>query len=641
MKRFRSLFGLETPGKLLEAGLIAASLIIPFGIQINHLGLYGDDWSIALSKELVSNTSFLERLIQKILINLAGVHPEIYHLATLCLLFILGFILQKVLIQVGMDRVSAITSVVLFELYPGFLQPISGLELIGILVGLIFVVISVHYYLKWQNQTDPGIRFLVFGIIFSFFGMIISPYSAALISFTFLLIIIKKFNTNKRIEIYILGILLLLSGILFFIRFSYENMSLSSNLILRSIRVWLDSFVISWRQILSIPSNGRETLIYFLMMILAAFFLFRIYSTIGKEEDNKLEKQDNQNNLVDFTITVCCILAGFGYILLLTIAGFKLEINYPNDLGLIAIGALASIVVVIVVKLVFLPKYQLAILIVLIVLAGGAKYTIINRYADENSRVEDMLAQLSVRGDFVQQGTVLISEQLPFDFTSQKSIDALLNYQFGVKQENRAITYLSADHPELREFLRNSSINTTELRIDDYPIIIEKNNMLGFWDKPGGCVLLLDKRSEKANLPQELKYLSSISKPELFIVTNLSDVKQLDRFRNKIENPWCFYYQLASRQVAEGNWQAVLDTYTEAEKQGFTPQSLSDYLPLLNASLSEKLFQSSIEISQEFVSQPEQKDIICNYWNQYESDSKYLKEVISEVEKGKNVLGCP
>jgi hypothetical protein len=138
-----------------------------------------------------------------------------------------------------------------------------------------------------------------------------------------------------------------------------------------------------------------------------------------------------------------------------------------------------------------------------------------------------------------------------------------------------------------------------------------------------------------------LKIAASLSNPILLESNNLSDVKQLNQFRTKIKNVWCFQYQLANRLVGIENWDEVLQTYKTAEEQGLNSNTFTDHLPLLQASIHKELFSQSIELSKSLILSQEQKGIVCSIWNKYHLESGLTKEVFSEVEKAQIDIGCP
>jgi hypothetical protein len=642
MKIIASIKHSEISKKILEAGLIAFTLILPFGLQINRLGLYGDDWANVLFPKANNSFSGLDGLTRAALIQIAGSQPFLYHLVTLLILFVIGILFKNILIQMGLDHVSATACAMLFLLYPGFLQPISGIVISGILIGLVFALLSFLFFQKWLESSGQKISFLIVGLICSFFCIFYSPFSAVLSCFTFLFLIPcwRKSQTRNKINLVLIGAGLFLAGIISVLLQSQAKLSFHTSVLSRIGRIWLDAFIVCWRQVLAIPQHGSETLIYLLVLLFAGFTLFWIFKMIERAEGISEKDSNHEITSGEFVILISSALVGFGYILLIIIVGLPLEIQYPNDLGMLVLGVLASIFAVLGIKAVFLSKYRLAVLAILIVLAGGARFSLIGRYAVENSSVKDLLAQMAVRADYLQSGSLLISEQLPFDYTTQKAIDALIKKQFNVETQDGSVTYISADQSELREFLHEGSRKETKLRIDNIDRFVSKDNIIGFWVKQGSCMQVLNEKYLLSDLPEGLKLVLPLSKPELFKSNMLSDVKQLNQFRNKIVNDWCFYFQLANRQAADGKWKDVLQTYINAEEEGFTPQSFYDFFPLLTALIQENLFPRAIEISNEFIASQEQKIIICNLWKDRQTEADLTEEAISGIKQARTDVGC-
>ena len=628
--------------QLLKAGLIGAAVVLPFGLQIGRLGLYGDDWSTILFPKTSGSYFSMGSLAKTTIIQFAGAQPILYHLTTIILLFIIGLLLQRVLLQMGLDRVTAVTSVILFLLFPGFLQPASGLAIYPILIGLIFTILSVLSLLEWQGPSVTNNKFGIIGLVCSTCSILISTYTAVLLSFTFLIIIARwqKIPTGKKTLSATIGAGLFLGGLATVLLEAPKKETLDASILIRAASVWMDAFVVSWRQVLAVPLEGSKTILYLLVLLIACFGLIWSFRKIERAEIQDQEQSNSSNTIADIGILICSMLAGFGYIFLILITGLSLEIHYPNDVGMIILGIMAAIIVCLGIKLILLPKYRIAVFAILIVLSAGARYSLVGRYVSENSKVEDMLAQMAVRGDYLEAGSMLISEQLPFDFTAQTSIDALIRNRFKVDKRDSAVTYISADQPEVRDFLQNERQKKATFRMGDVEISVNKERLIGAWIAPGGCLQILNGNNELSGLPQGLRLVAALSKPELLVATNLSDVKQLNQFRYKIEKDWCFYFQLASRQAAEKKWTKVFQTYKIAEGQGLTPESFIDFLPLLSSSIREKQFLKSIELSKELISDPEQKDIICNLWEDFRIESNMKEEVISEVERAKTTIGC-
>lgn len=635
-----SVFDLPTKySSILTPGLITLTLVIPFGLQINQLGFYGDDWANVL---FPSTPNGLGGLMQAGLINFAGTQPLPYHLITLVLFLLSMFLLHKLLNHVGLDPVSALTAAILVQVFPAFSQLVSALALFPVLLGLVFAFSAAILFIKWAEFSTKKVFYFIGGLVCSVASILLSHFGAILVGFTFLIFIPgwRERQTSERNRLAVLSAVLLIGSISSLLLLSPEKAVLSFDLLTKSIRVWLDAFVSSWRQIIAFPQEGSQTLIYLVLLVISSVLFYMGLRVIEKTSETSEENPNFNNTKLDIQILLSSAAVGFIFIILSKVFGIPLSTQYPDDLGMLVVGIMAAVFITVTVKLILVAKYRLAVLSVLIVLSTGARFTQINRYVVESSHVEDILSQLSVRGDEVKPGTILASEQLPLNYTTRKAVDALLQKLFIKGAQISSNIYLNADNPEVRDFLLDESRKETELRIADVSTPVKKDSLIGFWVQPDGCVQIIDDKTEDAQLPQGLKYLVPLSDPNLLVTNRLSDVLQLNQFRTTIENDWCFYYQLAGRQAAGVRWDDVLQTYETAETQGLMPGAFYDQLPFLEASLRQNPIPISLELSKEIIASPEQKNIICTLWNEYKLESKLNKEVISEIQDATQQLEC-
>jgi len=635
-----SVFDLPTKySNILAAGLITLTLVIPFGLQIGQLGLYGDDWANVLFPSTLNGVG---GWVQTVLINFVGTQPLPYHLISLLLFFVVAFLLHKVLIHIGLDTVSALTAAILAQVFPAFSQSVSALAFFPVLLGLVLAFSAAIFFIKCAEISAKKVFYFIGGLFCSIVSVLLSPFSAILMGLIFLVFISGWWErqAKEKVGTGILSAILLIGSISSLLLFSVDKTLLNFSLLTKSIRVWLDAFVSSWRQIIAFPQEGSQTIIYFVLIIIASVLFYLGLRVIEKTSESSEENQNFSYTKLDIKILLSSAAVGFIFIILSKAFGIALSTQYSDDTGMLVVGIMAAIFITLAVKLILVAKYRLAVLAVLIVLSTGTRFTQINRYGTENARLEDILSQLAVRGDAVKPGTVLASEQLPLNYTTQKAIDALLQKMFNKDAPISSNIYINADTPEFRDFLQDEFRKETELRIADISTLIKKDALIGFWVGPDGCVQILDDKTEDAQLPQGLKYLVPLSSPDLLISNRLSDVLQLRRFRTTIENDWCFYYQLAGRQAAGAKWDDVLLTYDAAEKQGLKPQAFYDQLPLIEASLRQNPIPISLELSKEIISSPEQKNIICTLWNEYKLESDLNKEVLTEIQNSTLQLQC-
>jgi len=120
----------------------------------------------------------------------------------------------------------------------------------------------------------------------------------------------------------------------------------------------------------------------------------------------------------------------------------------------------------------------------------------------------------------------------------------------------------------------------------------------------------------------------------------LSDVKQLEQFRNTIENTWCFYYQIADKQARQNQWDSVLLTYKEAKSLGLGAGNLNGEIPRITALIWTGQISEAKEISQDYLADGDEKETICSLWSQYHTSSLLNEEVKTKIFSAESSLGC-
>ncbi|HEX7555032.1 MAG TPA: hypothetical protein VF338_00300, partial [Leptolinea sp.] len=521
---------------------------------------------------------------------------------------------------------------------PGFGQPGAAFELTVLLIGLVFSLLSIDFYHVSQEMVArTDIRYFIPGLVFSFLALITSPVIAVFEGLAILgLFIYFWFIRNKQT----LWMLFFGAGHLFFSLivltiFTHFPGKISLASFTTSLKTWIDVYLICWRKIIAMPSGGGIVAIYLLVIVLAAGSLFFVFHKLHGNN-----KSDETISSRDLWILIGTTLSGIMLFIILGIFQIPTGTEYPNDIELIVIGIPAAIFMATLVKILFLDDYQLVILAVLIALSGGARFQTTQRFVDETYQVENLISQLQVRGDSIQPGTSLIVEQLPFDYTSRVSLEALIRNRMKLPQSGETVQVIPAENKGIREFLSSSDVDSMSLRIDDFDYVVDKNKMLVIWQPKNECLFFLEAEMTYSELPEGLGLGGKYSNPNLIIINDMSDVKQLNQFRTTIKPEWCFDFQLANRQVQNGQWESAINSYEQITDKNSQKERLTFLKPLLVSYLHSDRFIEATKISEELSGDLENKKIVCQQWTTYLSEKIISKEVLTEAKKAQSSAGC-
>jgi hypothetical protein len=608
------------------------------GLFIPKLGLYGDQWRIVLDPSFIMSGYPVGKLISILLVKLIGTSAIFFHLINAILMVVVGLFLFRILTNLGFKSSYALASTLLFLVFPGFGQPGAAFELSVLLIGLVFSMLSIEYYLLSQKmETKTELRYFIPGIVFSILAFITSPVIAIFEGLAILgLFLYFWFGRNiQPIWLVIFGAGNLISSLVVLTLFSHlpDNISMSS--FTASIKTWIDVYLISWRKVVAMPSGGGIVAVYLLVIAITAGSLFLVF--------HKLQKKNEYDKTVssrDLWIIVGTAFSGIILFIILGIFQIPIGMEYPKDLGLIIIGISAAIFMVTLIKTLFLENYQLVILALLIALSGGTRFLTTQRFVDETNQVKNLISQLKVRSDSLQPGTSLIVEQLPLDYTSRLSLEALIRNRMNLPQSGETVQVIPAENEDVREFLSNSEVESKSLRIDDFDYVVDKNKMLAIWQPKNECLFFLEPEMTYSELPEGLGLSGKYSNPVFIGINHMSDVKQLNQFRTTINPEWCFDYQLANRQEQNGQWENAITSYRQITDGTIKKERLAVLKPLLVSYLHSQRFSEARQISEELSVDLENKKIVCQQWTTYVKEKDISKEVLTEAQKAQISAGC-
>ncbi|NMB55995.1 MAG: hypothetical protein GYA15_14975 [Leptolinea sp.] len=622
----------------LAAGLLFVTGLLSFGIWIGQLGLFGDQWEVVLGSPMREKSLFIGSAVKLCLIGIIGSNALLYHLVNLVLFVLAGWIFLQVLIRLEMDQHLALICAMLFMVFPAFQQPAAAYALSIDLLGLIFACLSILLYLSVLNGSGYDWRRLLAGIGFACLAFLSSPVVAVIEGLSVPVICLLKCDLRSkknRLPIFAAAGHLVLP---FFVLalFTANTEKTGPGIIKESLKSWLDGFVLSWRQIIAMPAGGIETVLYLIVLALAAGILVFLISALEKHipSDQPVRRE--------MSIWQAVISGGMGLAVILILGFFRLSPTgeNPAETGMVVIGMLVSIMIVGVIGFLFLDEYHPVILVLLIVLAAGARFQEIRQFANETHKVEDLLAQLQVRGETLTPGSGLVVEQLPFDFTTRGSLEALLRRQYDPGQGKEQIFLIPAENPEVRDFLNDEAQASKKMRIDNSELSVSKDRLLAIWIPPGACALLIDQQTDQTKLPAGISLAAKYSNPQLLQGDNLSDVKQLDQFRTKIKNKWCFYFQISNRLAQNQAWEQIIEIYNEAESSGMSSSQSEEYFPLLQAYLQMNRITDALELTQRLNKNPDAQHTLCKQWTQILTAVSFPEEVIQQAEKARSSVGC-
>jgi hypothetical protein len=520
--------------------------------------------------------------------------------------------------------------------FPGFSQSTAAFALTIILAGMIFSLMSILFFTHATGKDEPQkVVPLVIGIFCALMAILISAISSIFEAMVVILFLIwRRKDMYKYQTVTYTG--LVIGSLIVPIIFQRNNIHLSPAVMISSIRQWMEGYLIIWRTIVVLPTGGSKIFIYLFALIVLFIILLFVFRVSDK--DTLETKQDLRKLWIALLVSAGC---GFVLILYTEVLNSKSGLNLTDSLDMAVIGLAISVFIVSLIKLLFLDNYQSVILAMIIVLAGGARFQMIDRFAQETRDVDDFLSQLQVRVDGFKPGTSLLVEQLPFNNTTRIALQALIRDRFGISQSDSELQLVPADDTSVREFLMNGELKQKSLRIDNKQVEISKDRVLAVFFPKNGCIRLLEPGEVMGEMPYGLKLASKYSNSLKINVNNLSDVLQLNKFRTTIEKDICYENQLIHRYSAQKSWEDVVNTYAKLPEGSQLQDDMSIGKPVLQAMINTGDIREALNLTNELKNFENYKETICPIWTAALTDSSLSKEVNTSLTSAIPETGCP
>ncbi len=185
------------------------------------------------------------------------------------------------------------------------------------------------------------------------------------------------------------------------------------------------------------------------------------------------------------------------------------------------------------------------------------------------------------RAPGLKTNTLLITNKLPFQYYSDNSLTAPLNWTYAPDFQGENIPYYLAftevrlgrslaaleEGLEVRQAYRTTHFDSTT------------SDALVFYYAPPGCLRILDPEQEPylPVLPDELQEALAISHPAQIVLDAASPASPPQEiFGSEPAHTWCYYFEQADLARQRGDWQQVVRIGDQVLDQGYLPAELSE-----------------------------------------------------------------
>lgn len=585
---------------------------LSYAVLMTQLGLYGDDanflWAYhragpAEYKLFLGWNREIGYLFYQYISPFLQDHILTWRILCFILRWVSTILVYRILKKSYPDNGLFISWIsMFFLLYPGFLEQSIPVEFTLHFATLCFLLssfrITQHLIIRQRRYWI----FLPISLVLEFLGLFLIEYFVGLEFFRPVLIwtMLSQINNQKdKLRKLILWEVpyaaVLLSFIIwraFFSQSGYiqpnvvqglssQPLQYISELLIKVFHYFKVAAFEAWGLIFRFP-NGQKTMIFYLVIVFCTFLLFYLFSSSIRSSHSKSMSGSDRANFRFFLIGLFCFLVSG---IPAWSAGLQLELSLFWDRITLSFILGASLMFGAVLSLLIRKKYQPVLFSLLIAIMAGYQFLIQNQFRKDWTIIQNTFWQLRWRAPDIQPGTMLLTDQLPFNSITDNSLNALLNWNYENPQHPDAEPYkffqISARMGYLQNFDAGKSVSHNDFEGNT-------SDSLVIYGTPSTCLKVLDKND--VNLP----FLNSVTRQSLKlsnparIISEPTREIQFQEFMG-VEPPhtWCYYYEKGELAAQNKNWAETLAMGKEAMANGFYPSTTVELKSFVFSALAE------------------------------------------------------
>jgi hypothetical protein len=528
--------------------------------------------------------------------------------------------------------------VILFAVYPGFTQQPISVTYSNAWIILTAFFLSLGLMIWAVRRPRWRIHLLAGSLLLSAFAMFSTEYFFGLemLRPVFLWLVMEKESPGsqaerrpgvwpllKRILYYWLPYIGLMIVFLIWRIFLHETPRGQVNIfdrlaanplqtVLQLIqRVFADVFtssLLAWSETLNLPgwlgSGWAEAILIAVLSIVTAG-LIGLYLSRLKDPTRVSGMAPTPQRVWGWQATVIGLLALFLGGLPFWATDLPMGLEFPWDRFTLAMMLGTSLLFVGVLELLLRSQTaRLAILAVLVGLAVGRHFQNQNVFRRDWNVQKEFFWQLTWRAPHLKPGTTVLTSELPFDYFSDNSLTAPLNWTYAPENHSREMDYLLYDIQSrlglgLENFERGDEIEQP-YRATFFTGTTSQSLVLYY--APPGCVKVIDPGIDH-RLPQKPDFISealALSQPDLIQASgNPAAHPPLSILGPEPEHRWCYFFEKADLARQQGQWQRVAELGDQAFQQApqLYPVNAPEYWPFIEGYARTGQWDKAIQLS--------------------------------------------
>jgi hypothetical protein len=663
--------------------LLFAICLLSFGLLISKLGFYWDDlpfiWMMNFLNpadiKAIDNhrplTGWLYNMVFPVLQN-SALRWQIFNLINR---YLLGLVAWWCFSHVFKTYRRAVEWVaILLLLYPGFENQFIAVNTSRHILALALLLLSFGLTARAAGGRDRFHLKVISALVLSVVSMLMSDYFYLLELLRPLLLLRVQFTPGVHFRTrarraftawlpYLVALISVVVWRLFFIEQLYYPVDIGrlsgkggisaffSTLLGDVVQVGFNAWVSALR-VPALRELGKRIGLLTWMVIALVIFLSGAYflpasSRAGQTTGQGSGRTSFARDLV--LLGLLCMVLGWvpawAANLPVRITGLQSRLTLPMMLG-------ASFSLVGVSYFIRPPRIRILLLMILAGFAAGKAIQSAGEYRLDWERQKKFFWQLSWRLPGLEKGTVLLSNELPFDFETDNSLTPIVNWRFEGDQTKYQLDYMLYEI-KLRLGGRLPALEKGHVIDTVYRIFRPGHEFTFFGNTSQALVLSYSFPSclrviqpaydgHMTGLAPDVVEASDLSDPYLI----QSDSQELaagllDIYGPEPDADWCYFYEKADLARQFGDWEGVYQLTEEALSLSTSPHHPSEYVLFIEALGRMGNYSQAADLTTRVLKRdPGLNRMLCDAWERIGAAGLPGATGHLQIEEARSLAGC-
>jgi len=606
--------------------LIFIVSVIAYLPLVGQIGYVNDDWYQMYDMQVKDPSFYHEifaidrpgRALAMIpLFSVFGFNPLWYHLSAFMLRMMGGvFLFWTVNMLWEKRNFFALTTGLLFAVYPGFLSQPNAIDYQSHILGLFLSMLSVALTVKSVLTADRTRKILLItGAILAGWGSLSQmEYYVGIEAFRFASIILLMWRGQgetfrgklTKIVTVSLPFLLIAAGFLVWRLFFFESARKATDVGLQVSQVLSSPIIGLWWLNYLIQDFFTVTLVAWNLPVYQLAFPMRLKdmaSALGlaalavtvvlfgirwRVEKASEAESGNGAGMIGETLFISLLTMLGGLIPVILVNRHVTLPDYSRYTLIASVGAVMLLALLL--EGISRRGMQIAVMGVLVSIAVMTHYGNTIRYVYETEATRNFWWQVAWRAPQIEEGVTLIASYPGSPLAEDYFIWGPANFiYYPEKQSNNPVVVklpaavLTGD--VINQITTNGGVETP-LRRGNYLERDFGNVLVMIQTNPNGCVRLIngDAPELSPSDADRLVLIAPHSRLNAVIAEGESPTPPANIFGAEPEHGWCYYYQKADLARQRGEWEKISMLLEQALAAGEYPNDSLEWMPFLQAS---------------------------------------------------------